>query len=122
LRHDHRPQFLSHVHEAELRFLGIRSNPALLRESEGNGCAKRLIRTLKEQLLWVEPFATVEDLRRALRAFQDRYNRDWLFDVGIATAVHLPFAPAPGLCSPREGCHPIVQVSSKDEAGAPGRA
>jgi transposase InsO family protein len=78
LRHDHGSQFLSHAYQAELRFLGIRSSPAFLREPEGNGCSERFIRTLKEQLLWIEPFATVEDLRLALLAFKDRYNRDWL--------------------------------------------
>ena len=36
------------------------------------------IRTLKEQLLWVEHFETVEELRRALLAFKERYNRHWL--------------------------------------------
>ena len=46
--------------------------------AESNGCAERFIRTLKEQLLWVEPFATLEDLRLVLLAFQDRYNREWL--------------------------------------------
>ena len=39
---------------------------------EGNGCAERFIRTLKEQLLWVETFETVEQLRLALLAFKDR--------------------------------------------------
>jgi putative transposase len=78
LRHDHGSQFLSHAYQAELRFLGVRSSPAFLREPEGNGCAERFIRTVKEQLLWIEPFTTVEDLRLALLAFKDRYNRDWL--------------------------------------------
>ena len=78
LRHDHGSQFMSDHFQAELRFLGITSSPAFVREPEGNGCAERFIRTLKEQLLWVEPFATVEDLRQALLAFRDRYNREWL--------------------------------------------
>jgi putative transposase len=78
VRHDHGSQFLSHAYQAELRFLGIRSSPTFLREPEGNGCAERFIRTLKEQVLWVEPFATIEDLRQALLAFKDRYNREWL--------------------------------------------
>jgi putative transposase len=78
LRHDHGSQFMSHLFQAELRFLGITSSPAFVREPEGNGCAERFIRTLKEQLLWVEPFATVEDLRQALLAFRERYNREWL--------------------------------------------
>ena len=78
LRHDHGSPFMSDLFQAELRFLGIASSPAFVREPEGNGCAERFIRTLKEQLLWVEPFATVEALRRALLAFQERYNREWL--------------------------------------------
>ena len=47
---------------------------------EGNGCAERFIRTLKEQLLWVEPFETVQQLRLALLAFKDRYNQKWLVE------------------------------------------
>ena len=78
LRHDHGSQFMSDVFQAELRFLGITSSPAFVREPEGNGCSERFIRTLKEQLLWLEHFATVEELRQALLAFKDRYNRDWL--------------------------------------------
>ena len=78
LRHDHGSQFMSDHFQAGLRFLGITSSPAFVREPEGNGCAERFIRTLKEQLLWVEHFATVEELRQALLAFRERYNREWL--------------------------------------------
>src|SRR5512147_1431966 len=35
----------------------------LLRPPEGNGVAERFIRTLKENLLWVRPFETIEELR-----------------------------------------------------------
>ena len=45
---------------------------------EGNGCAERFIRTLKEQLLWAETFETVEQLRLALLGFKERYNQAWL--------------------------------------------
>ena len=78
LRHDHGSQFMSDHFQAELHFLGSSSSPAFVREPEGNGCAERFIRTLKEQLLWVERFATVEALRQALLAFRDRYNHEWL--------------------------------------------
>ena len=78
LRHDHGSQFMSDHFQTELRFLGIASSPAFVREPEGNGCAERFIRTLKEQLLWIERFASVETLRQALLAFKDRYNREWL--------------------------------------------
>ena len=33
---------------------------------------------LEENLPWVRRFDTVEDLRRALHAFKDAYNRRWI--------------------------------------------
>jgi putative transposase len=79
-RHDHGSQYVSDYFQAELKFLGITSSPAFVREPEGNGVAERFIRTLKEQLLWVRTFDTVEELRLALREFKERYNREWLCD------------------------------------------
>ncbi len=52
----------------------ITSSPAFIREHEGNGCAERFIRTLKENLLWVRTFQTIEELRQALLEFKERYN------------------------------------------------
>jgi putative transposase len=80
LRHDHGSQFISDHFQAELRFLGIESSPAFVREPEGNGCAERFIRTLKEQLLWIRTFDTIVDLQAALTAFRDRYNNAWLVE------------------------------------------
>lgn len=80
VRHDHGSQFISDDYQAELRFLGIESSPAFLREPEGNGVSERFIRTLKEQLLWIRYFATVEELRLALLEFKDKYNRQWLLE------------------------------------------
>jgi transposase InsO family protein len=53
VRHDHGSQSMSRAFQDELRFLGIESSPAFVRAPEGNGCAERFIRTLKENLLWV---------------------------------------------------------------------
>lgn len=78
LRHDHGTQYMSHDFQNEIRWLGMTSSPAFVRAPEGNGCAERFIRTLKENLLWVRTFDTVEDLRQALIAFQRRYNEEWL--------------------------------------------
>lgn len=78
LRHDHGSQYMSQVFQEELRFLGITSSPAFVREPEGNGCAERFIRTLKENLLWLTTFDTVEELRLALHEFQHQYNETWL--------------------------------------------
>jgi putative transposase len=46
----------------------------------GNGCAERFIRTLKENLLWVRTFRTVEELRLALIDFRRTYNENWLIE------------------------------------------
>lgn len=80
VRHDHGSQFVAHDFQRELAFLGIESSPAFVREPEGNGCAERFIRTLKENLLWVRRFATIEELRLALHAFKDSYNRTWIVE------------------------------------------
>jgi putative transposase len=80
LRHDHGSQYVSHHFQTEIRFLGIESSPAFVREPEGNGCAERFIRTLKENLLWLRSFATVEELRLALLAFKQTYNQSWIIE------------------------------------------
>ena len=80
VRHDHGSQYLSDDFQAELRFLGITSSPAFVRAPEGNGVAKRFIRTLKDQLLWVRTFRTVEELRHALQVWLVTYNEQWLVE------------------------------------------
>ena len=80
LRHDHGSQYVSHHFQAEIRFLGIESSPAFVREPEGNGCAERFIRVLKENLIWVQHFATIEELRLALIAFKQTYNQTWIIE------------------------------------------
>jgi putative transposase len=80
VRHDHGSQYVSQAFQEELAFLGIESSPAFVRAPEGNGCAERFIRTLKENLLWLRRFDTVEELRHALLAFRDRYNQTWIVE------------------------------------------
>jgi len=80
LRHDHGSQYVSHDFQAEIRFLGLGSPPPLVREPEGNGCAERFIRTLKENLLWVRRFETVEELRLALQQFRQTYDQSWIIE------------------------------------------
>ena len=78
IRHDHGSVYLSADFKAEITFLGMTSSPAFVRQPEGNGCIERFFRTLKEQLLWVRHFSTIEELRHALLAFKERYNQEWL--------------------------------------------
>ena len=80
LRHDHGSEYMSDHFQKELAFLGVESSPAFIRSPEGNGCAERFIRTLKENLLWVRTFNTVEELRQALLGFRETYNANWLVE------------------------------------------
>jgi predicted acyl esterase len=78
LRDDHGSQFVADDHQRELAFLGISGSPAFVREFEGDGCVERFIRTLKENLLWVRRFDTIEELRLALHRFKETYNHTWI--------------------------------------------
>ena len=49
-------------------------------EPETNGRVEKFIQTLKEQVLWIERFETLKQLRAAVRAFARSYNRDWLLE------------------------------------------
>jgi transposase InsO family protein len=80
LRHDHGSVYMSDDFQTEVKFLGIESSPAFVRQPEGNGCIERFFRTLKEQLLWVRRFRDLEELRAALTEFQHRYNQHWVLE------------------------------------------
>lgn len=80
IRHDHGSQYQSRDFQEELRFLGIQSSPSFVRAPEGNGIVERFFRTLKENLLWIQPSATLEALRKALREFQQQYNEQWMLE------------------------------------------
>ena len=72
--------YLADDFQQEVAFFGIQSSPSFVREPEGNGVAERFIRTLKENLLWVRSFATIEELRLALLAFKRTYNEQWMLE------------------------------------------
>ncbi len=78
VRHDHGSNYMSGDFQDEIKCLGIEASPSFVREPEGNGVAERFIRTLKENLLWVRTFKTIEELRAELVAFARRYNETWL--------------------------------------------
>jgi putative transposase len=80
IRHDHGSQYMSRDFQREIAWIGATSSPAFIRAPEGNGCAERFIRTLKENLLWVRTFRDVEELRLALIAFRQAYNERWLIE------------------------------------------
>ncbi len=77
LRHDHGSQFIAEDFQQEIAFLGSKDSASYVREPQGNGIAERFVRIIKENLLWVRSFRTVEELRLALLAFKETYNRQW---------------------------------------------
>lgn len=80
LRHDHGSVYMSEDFQNEVRFLGMESSPAYVRQPEGNGCIERFFRTLKEQLLWIKTFGDLAELREALAEFRHRYNHHWIVE------------------------------------------
>ena len=78
LRHDHGSNYMSGDFQNEIKCLGIEASPSFVREPQGNGVAERFIRTLKENLLWVRTFDTIEELRAALIEPARHYNENWL--------------------------------------------
>jgi len=80
IRHDHGSAYVSNHFQTEIAFFGMSSSPAFVREPEGNGCAERFIRTLKENLLWARHFDTIEQLRAELLEFKKTYNESWLIE------------------------------------------
>ena len=80
LRHDHGSNYLADDFQQEVAFFGIESSPSFVREPEGNGVAERFIRTLKENVLWVRSFETIEELRLALLEFKRKYDEQWMLE------------------------------------------
>jgi hypothetical protein len=90
LRHDHGSQYMADVFQAEIAFFGSRvRRPSSVRQRE-TAAPNVFIRTLKENLLWVRTFETVEDLRLALLDFRETYNTTWIIERhGYKTPKHV---------------------------------
>jgi putative transposase len=80
LRHDGGSCFRSAHYQAELDHLGLERSPAFAYEPETNGVVEKFIQTLKEQVLWIEHFDTLEQLRTRVRQFARDFNEHWLLE------------------------------------------
>jgi transposase InsO family protein len=77
LRMDHGTQYTADDFLNQVRFWGIAPSFAFVAEPQTNGVAERFNRTLKEQAIHGRVFNNVEEVRSAVTAFKDRYNRHW---------------------------------------------
>jgi transposase InsO family protein len=80
LRHDGGSCFRSAHYQAEITHLGIDRSPAFHYEPETNGVVEKFLQTLKEQVLWIERFDTLEQLRDRVRQFARDFNERWLLE------------------------------------------
>lgn len=77
LRMDNGSQYLSDHFQNQIKFWGIASSFAFVREPETNGVVERFNRTLKEQVIYGHTFRTVEEVRKAMATFVHQYNQLW---------------------------------------------
>ena len=80
LRMDHGSQYLSDHFRNQIRYWGITASWAFVEEPQTNGVAERFNRTLKEQAIFGRIFRNVEEVRTAVKAFVESYNREWLIE------------------------------------------
>ena len=77
LRMDHGTQYTADDFLNQIKFWGIAPSFAFVAEPQTNGVAERFNRTLKEQVIHGHVFKNVEEVRAAVNAFKDLYNRHW---------------------------------------------
>jgi putative transposase len=74
LRTDHGPQYTGADCAALVASWGLVHTFAPVGRPTGNAVAERVIRTMKEEVVWLRDWESAEELREALLAWQRRYN------------------------------------------------
>jgi transposase InsO family protein len=77
LRMDHGTQYMADHFLNQVKFWGIAPSFAFVAEPQTNGVAERFNRTLKEQAIYGRVFRNIEEVRRAVAEFVERYNAHW---------------------------------------------
>jgi len=80
LRHDHGSNFMADHFQKQAKFWGITPSYAFVRQPETNGVIERMFRTLKEQAIHGRVFETIDDVRKTMADFADKYNEEWLVE------------------------------------------
>lgn len=74
LRTDHGPQYTGADCAALVAKWGLLHTFAPVGRPTGNAVAERVIRTMKEEIVWLRDWENADELREALLAWQRRYN------------------------------------------------
>jgi len=80
LRSDQGSQYDSRDFQRELKFLGLKHSPAFVRSPECNGIIERFHRTLQEQVFDIHQFRNLEEARKVIGEFIERYNEQWIME------------------------------------------
>jgi len=78
LRSDHGTQYDAKVFKREIEFLGLQHSPAFVRSPECNGVIERFHRTLNEQVFSCMIFRNLEEARKEIEEFINKYNHEWI--------------------------------------------
>jgi putative transposase len=90
--------FRSAHYQAEIDHLAISRSPAYHYEPQTNGCVEKFNQTLKQQVLWIERFDTLDELRTPIRQFAEDFNEHWLLE-------------RHGYRTPRQAAHAMQQAA-----------
>ena len=74
---DHGTQYMSDHFLNQVKFWGVAPSFAFVAQPQTNGVAERFNRTLKEQAIYGRVFRNIEEVRRAVGEFVERYNAHW---------------------------------------------
>lgn len=74
LRHDNGTQFTAGRFRDDARALGITLSRTAYRHPDGNAFIERVFRTLKEECVWPNDFASFHDAHAAITAWVEDYN------------------------------------------------
>lgn len=80
LRMDNGSQYLSEHFQNQIKFWGMAPSFAFVAQPETNGVVERFNKTLKEQIVHGRLCRNIEELRAAVGAFVETYNRHWLIE------------------------------------------
>lgn len=86
VRMDHGTQYMSDHFLNQVKFWGVSPSFAFVEEPQTNGVAERFNRTLREQVINGRIFQDLDEVRRAVAAFVELYNAEWLIEkLGFAS-------------------------------------
>lgn len=74
---DNGSQYLSDHFQNQIKFWGIAPTFAFVSQPQTNGVVERFNKTLKEQTVFGRTYRNIEELKRVVTVFMEKYNQRW---------------------------------------------